>query len=70
MNSLMNTSSQSGNNTNIIGQFIQFRQQLGNKNPQEMIQELVSSGKLSQEQLSRLQAQAKQLEPLLKGFLK
>ena len=68
MNSLMGNSNM-GNN-NILNQFMQFKQQLGNKNPQDIIQELISSGKMSQEQFNRLQTQAKQLEPLLKGFLK
>lgn len=62
MNSLMQN--------NMINQFMQFRNQLGNKNPEKVVKDLLASGKMTQEQFNRLQAQAKQLEPLLKGFMK
>lgn len=65
MNSLM-----SGHNNNMISQFMQFRSQLGNRNPRDLVNELMTTGKMSQEQFKQLQQQAKQLEPLLKGFMK
>lgn len=65
MNSLM-----SNNPTNILSQFNQFRSQLGNRDPKEIVNELMSTGKMSPEQFKQLQQQAKQLEPLLKGFMK
>lgn len=58
------------NSNNMIKQFMQFRNQLGNKNPEQVVKDLLASGKMTQEQFNRLQAQAKQLEPLLKGFMK
>lgn len=64
MNSLMH------NQNNMINQFIQFRNQLGNKNPRDIVNGLLDSGKMTKEQFNKLQQQAKQLEPLLKGFLK
>lgn len=64
MNSLMH------NQNNMINQFIQFRNQLGNKNPRDIVNGLLDSGKMTKEQFNQLQQQAKQLEPLLKGFLK
>lgn len=64
MNSLMQ------NSNNMINHFMQFRNQLGNKNPEQVVKDLLASGKMTQEQFNRLQAQAKQLEPLLKGLMK
>lgn len=64
MNSLMR------NNNNIINQFLQFRNQLGNKNPEQIVRDLLASGKMTQEQFHQLQSQAKQLEPMLRGFMK
>lgn len=64
MNSLMQ------NNNNMINQFLQFRNQLGNKNPEQIVRDLLASGKMTQEQFRQLQSQAKQLEPMLRGFMK
>lgn len=60
-----------GGPVNMIQAFQQFMQQNQGKNPNEMIQQLLSSGKLNQQQLNQAQQMAKQMEgPLgaLKGM--
>ena len=56
------------NQPNMIQQFQQFMNQMRGKNPNAMIQELVSSGRISQQQLDAAQKQAQQMavmfEPL------
>ena len=53
---------------NMIQQFQQFMNQMRGKDPNAMIQELVSSGRVSQQQLDQAQRQAQQMaamfEPL------
>lgn len=66
-NSLLNGG---GNSNNIVNQFNQFQKQLGNQDPKMLVMNLLNSGKMTQEQYKQLQMQAKQLEPLLKGFMK
>lgn len=56
-------------NNNIIAQFLQFAQGF-NGNPQQKLNELVNSGKFTQEQINQATQQAKQLEPLVRQFLK
>ena len=68
-NSLLNGNN-SGNANNIVNKFNQFQKQLGNHDPRMLVMNLLNSGKMTQEQYKQLQMQAKQLEPLLKGFLK
>lgn len=53
---------------NILQQFGQFMQQMKGKNPSEMINRLVSEGKVSQEQLNQAQAQAQQMQGIFKPF--
>lgn len=55
---------------NIIQQFQQFMQQMKGKNPQEEINKLLQSGKVSQEQLNQAQQQAQQMQGMFKGFFK
>lgn len=60
-----------GGPMNMMQAFQQFMQQNQGKNPNEMIQQLLSSGKLNQQQLNQAQQMAKQMEgPLgaLKGM--
>lgn len=55
---------------NIMQQFQQFMQQMNGKNPQEEINKLLQSGKVSQEQLNQAQQQAQQMQGMFKGFFK
>lgn len=55
---------------NIMQQFQQFMQQMKGKNPQEEINKLLQSGKVSQEQLNQAQQQAQQMQGMFKGFFK
>lgn len=45
----------------IMNQFQQFRQQMQGKNPNEEINRLLQSGKISQQQLNQAQQTARQL---------
>lgn len=47
---------------NIMQQFQQFMKQMQGKNPNEMIEQIVASGQLSQQQLNSIQQQAKNIE--------
>ena len=59
---------------NMIQQFQQFMNQMRGKDPNAMIQELVSSGRVSQQQLDVAQKQAQQMqgmfEPMRSMFQK
>ena len=59
----------------IGGQFQQFMGQMQGKNPQEMINQMLTSGQLSQQQLNAIQQQgvlpeqrAQQIAPMLNGM--
>lgn len=53
---------------NMMQQFQSFMQQMKGKDPNAMIQELVSSGKLSQAQLDQAQKQAQQMSGMFEGM--
>ncbi|MDE6679350.1 MAG: hypothetical protein K2K02_09960 [Ruminococcus sp.] len=53
---------------NMMSQFKQFMGQMKGKNPDEMINQLVSSGKISQLQLNQVQKQAKQMQSQFDGL--
>lgn len=54
-----------GNNqTNMLQQFQQFMNQMRGKDPNQMINELVSSGQISQAQLNQAQKQAQQMQQM------
>lgn len=55
---------------NILQQFQRFMQEMKGKNPQEEINKLVQSGKVSQQQLNQVQQQAQQMQGVFKGFFK
>lgn len=57
-----------GGPMNMMQAFQQFMQQNQGKNPNEMIQQLLSSGKLNQQQLDQAQQMAKQMEGPLSGL--
>lgn len=59
---------QQGSQMNMMQAFQQFMQQNQGKNPNEMIQQMLSSGKLNQQQLNQAQQMAKQMEGPLNGL--
>lgn len=51
-----------GGMQNFMNQFNQFRQNLGNQqNPQQMVQHLLDSGQMTQEQFNQLSRMANQI---------
>ena len=58
-----------GGRPNMMQQFQQFMQQMRGKDPNAMINELVSSGKLTQNQLDAAQKQAQQMQGMFEGML-
>lgn len=46
---------------NFQNQFNQFKQQIGNQNPQQMVQQLLDSGRMSQQQFNQLRQMANQI---------
>ena len=59
---------QQGGPMNMMQAFRQFMQQNQGKNPNEMIQQMVSSGKINQNQLNQAQQMAKQIEQQFNGM--
>lgn len=53
---------------NMMQQFQQFMNQMRGKDPNQMIQELVSSGRVSQRQLDQAQKQAQQMQGMFEGM--
>lgn len=53
---------------NMMQQFQSFMQQMRGKDPNAMIQELVSSGRVSQQQLDQAQKQAQQMKGMFEGM--
>lgn len=54
-----------GNNqSNMLQQFQQFMSQMRGKDPNQMINELVSSGQISQAQLNQAQRRAQQMQQM------
>lgn len=53
---------------NMMQQFQQFMSQMKGKDPNAMINELVSSGRLSQAQLDAAQKQAQQMQGMFEGM--
>lgn len=52
----------------IGGQFQQFMGQMQGKNPHEMINQMLTSGQLSQQQLNAIQQRAQQIAPMLNNM--
>ena len=63
--SLLNGGKNNGSG-NMIQQFQQFKKQMQGVNPQEEVQKLLQSGKISQEQLNKAQQMAQQMQGLFK----
>ena len=53
---------------NMMQQFQQFMQQMKGKDPNAMIQGMVSSGRISQDQLNQVQKQAQQMQGMFEGM--
>ena len=53
---------------NLMQQFQQFMQQMRGKDPNAMIQEMVSSGRITQDQLNQVQKQAQQMSGVFEGM--
>ena len=53
---------------NMMQQFQQFMNQMRGRDPNAMIQELVSSGRVSQQQLDHAQKQAQQMRGMFEGM--
>lgn len=53
---------------NMMQQFQKFMDQMRGKDPNAMIQELVSSGRVSQQQLDQAQKQAQQMRGMFEGM--
>ena len=64
---ILNGGNRPGNGAgNMFQQFQQFRQRMQGVNPQEEVQRLLQSGKISQSQLDKAQQMAQQFKGLLK----
>lgn len=64
----MGGSQAQGGPMNMMQAFQKFMQQNQGKDPNEMIQQMLSSGKLNQQQLDQAQQMAKQMEGPLSGL--
>lgn len=64
----MNPFYQAMNRPNMMQQFQQFMNQMRGKDPNQIINEMVSSGKISQQQLDAAQKQAQQMQGMFEGM--
>lgn len=53
---------------NMMGQFQQFMNQMKGQDPNQIINQMVQSGKISQQQLNQVQQQARQMESQFEQF--
>ncbi len=67
-NPLFKSMNGGGQNGGFIQQFPRFMQQMRGKNPQAILNELVSSGKVNQQQLDAAQRQAQQMSGMFDQF--
>lgn len=68
MNPLFQQMNQSNNMQGIVKQFKQFKESFTG-NPQQQIQQLLNSGKVSQAQYNQAVQQANALQQILKSFM-
>lgn len=54
------------NDGNFLQQLAEFRKALGGKDPQAIVQNLLNTGQMSQQQFQQLKAQAEQIQSMLK----
>lgn len=64
----MNPFFQAMNRPNMMQQFQQFMSQMRGKDPNAMIQEMVSSGRISQAQLDQAQKQAREMSGMFESM--
>lgn len=57
---------QSNNPMNMIQQFAEFKRQFAGRDPQAMVQQLLQSGQMSQQQYDQLKQQAMELRQILR----
>lgn len=57
-----------GNQNNVIGEFQKFMQQMQGKNPHQEINNLLRSGRISQQQLNQAQQMAQQMQSMMGMF--
>lgn len=67
MNPLFNTFNHFANGGNMVS-FMSFMNQFKGQNPSQIIQSMISSGKLTQDQFQQVQQKAKQVESQFEGF--
>ena len=64
---ILNSGNRQGNGAgNMLQQFQQFKQKMQGVNPQEEVQKLLQSGRISQAQLDKAQQMARQMQGLFK----
>lgn len=56
------------NNMQMMMNFPQFMQQMRGKNPQEVLNQMIQSGKISQNQLNQAQQMAQQMQGQFEQF--
>lgn len=66
-NPLFNALGGGGQNP-MMRQFAQFMQQMRGRDPQQMIDDLVKSGRINQQQLDQIQQQARQMGGMMDGM--
>lgn len=59
---------QGNNQMNMMQQFQKFMGEMKGKNPEEEINKLLQSGRVSQQQLNQAQQMAQQMQGMFKGF--
>ena len=59
-------SNMSGGPMQMMQQFAQFRRMMQGRNPQQMVQNLLSSGQMTQAQFEQLKQQASELQKILR----
>lgn len=52
----------------MMGQFPQFMNQMRGKNPQQVLNQMMQSGRISQQQLNQAQQMARQMQPQFDEF--
>lgn len=67
-NSIFNAMKQNNKSNNFLDAFPDFMQQMKGKNPNEILNNLISSGKVSQQQLDVVQQQAQQMSGMFEKF--
>lgn len=56
-----------GGGPNMVQQFTQFMNQMKGRDPNQIINQMVSSGQLSQQQLNQVQEKARQMEGMFQS---